>query len=117
MSIDLSLGKSKGGVKILRIEGDVDRSSNLKLEKRLLTLLSGKATAVLVDLGKVGFISSAGLGVLLGCNSLAEELGKKLVLFGASGEVRKAMELVGLIDMLPYAQTQDEALKLAAQEA
>ena len=53
---------------------------------------------------------------MLGCNSLAMELGKKLIVFGASGEVRKAMELVGLTDLLPYAETQEAALKLAAEE-
>lgn len=114
MGIALSENKSKDGVRILRVEGDVDRITNTELEKRLFKLLSFKTPTVLVDLSKVAFISSAGLGVLLGCNSMADERRKKFILFGASAEVRKAMELVGLIGLVGYADTHEEALKLAA---
>ena len=72
------------GVVLLRVAGGVNQDEALKLQEKLLGLLAGreKLVGVVIDLGEVPYVSSAGLRALM---IGAKEGGKntcKLVLAG-----------------------------------
>ncbi|MGA7937719.1 MAG: STAS domain-containing protein [Kovacikia sp.] len=59
-------------------------------------VLSAQNTTLLVDLGQVEFIDSAGLMVLVAAHSLAQRLQKRLSLCSVSYPVRMIFELTQL---------------------
>lgn len=61
---------------------------------------SGQKDWVL-DLGKLEFIDSAGLGMLLMARDLIEQIGGQLWLKAATGQVAKALDLARFEELIP----------------
>ena len=69
--------RSERGVVIAAVTGEIDISTVAGLRERLLELADHGATLI-VDLNRVTFIDSAGLGVLVGTARRAAEHGGSL---------------------------------------
>lgn len=78
------------------VEGEVDIATAPLLREQLQTVIEDGATNVIVDLGGVGFIDSAGLGVLIGAVKRLKERGGELQLRGLQPAPRKVIEITGL---------------------
>ena len=65
--MDLKLGHySKDGIEVVDVEGEIDMYSAPRLRELLIDLVSTTNYQLIVDLDKVGFLDSTGLGVLAG---------------------------------------------------
>jgi anti-sigma B factor antagonist len=65
--MDLSLSTRQVGDRtVLEVGGEIDVYTAPELRERLIEVVEGGARAVTVDLGRVEFIDSTGLGVLVG---------------------------------------------------
>jgi len=78
----------------LRLHGELDLAGAAELRYALLTV-EQSAVQISVDLGKLEFIDCAALGALDEAAARAAGRGKKLILFGGSGQVRRVLELTG----------------------
>ena len=97
------------GVVIAEVTGDMDMSTVAALRERLSGLAdSGKP--LIVDLNRISFIDSAGLGVLVGAARRAGAHGGSLHVVCARPQIRQLFRLTGLDRRLPPARTLDEAL-------
>jgi anti-sigma B factor antagonist len=65
---------------------------------------------VLLDLHRVAFIDSSGLGALLACQRVIEGAGGQLKLCGLRPEVRAALELVRMDRLIDVYASREEAL-------
>ena len=65
------------------VNGDVDSETSPQLESAIAALLTGGVTELVVDVGAVSFLSSAGLSVLIGAQRDADvfrlERGNRIV--------------------------------------
>jgi len=68
-----------------------------------------------VDLGRVDFIDSTGLGVLVGALNRARELGGNLQLICAQERVLKLLRITGLDQVFTVRSTLEEALAADAE--
>jgi anti-sigma B factor antagonist len=65
--MELSLaGREVAGYTVLEVGGEVDVYTAPVLRGRLAELIDGGARSIVVDLGRVDFLDSTGLGVLVG---------------------------------------------------
>ena len=65
--MDLTLSnRTEGEHTVLAVSGEVDVYTAPRLRERLVELVDGGARHVVVDLGRVDFLDSTGLGVLVG---------------------------------------------------
>jgi len=65
--MELSLAtRTIAGHTVLEVGGEVDVYTAPRLRERLVELVDGGARHVVVDLGRVDFLDSTGLGVLVG---------------------------------------------------
>ena len=88
-----------GGELTVIPEGRIDTRTAPELEKKLGEE-SGGASLITVDFSRVGYISSAGLRVLLVFAQRMEDRGGSLRAVNVSGVVRETFEITGFLDIL-----------------
>src|SRR5258707_169837 len=65
--VDLKLGHhAKDGIEVIDVQGEIDMYTAPRLRELLIDLVSQGRYQLVVNLDKVGFLDSAGLGVLVG---------------------------------------------------
>jgi anti-anti-sigma factor len=95
---------------VISVAGELDASTEQQLRDKLAAVLSEGVTRVVVGLGGVSFMSSAGLGILMGVRRLLADGGGVLVLAAAHGDVAQVLQITGVSDVIPVAATVPEAV-------
>lgn len=65
---------------------------------------------LIICLGRVEMISSAGIGIIASCLTEAKRDGRTLALCEANRIVHRALDLTGFINMIPHFESEAEAL-------
>jgi anti-sigma B factor antagonist len=95
--VDLTLNtRSQGDRTVLEVAGEVDVYTGPTLRDRISDLLDSGSHDLVVDLGRVDFIDSTGLGVLVGALNRTRELGGTLQLVCSQERVLKLLRITGL---------------------
>lgn len=97
------------GVVIAEVTGDIDMSTVPGLRERLFGL-ADSGQPVIVDLNRISFIDSAGLGVLIATARRASEHGGSLHAVCSRPQTRKLLWLTGVDRRIPLTATVDGAL-------
>ncbi len=101
------------GVVIAEVTGEIDVTTVHQLRERL-DELADSGSALIVDLNRISFIDSAGLGALIGVSRRAAAHGGTLQAVCARPAVRKLLWLTGVDRRIPLTATVDGALMLLA---
>jgi anti-sigma B factor antagonist len=88
---------------VLTLHGELDVASSTVLEDELHRV--NGVPLVIVDLTKLEFIDSTGLGVLVKTHQHMRDDGNQLALVEGGGQVRRLLELTGLSDQLTVVQS------------
>jgi anti-anti-sigma factor len=105
--------RSERGAVIAAVTGEIDISTVTPLRERLNELADNGVTLI-VDLNRVTFIDSAGLGALVGAARRAAAHGGSLHAVCARPQTRKLLWLTGVDRRIPLTATVDGALMLMA---
>lgn len=112
MSEELSVEvRRERGVVIAAVAGDIDMSGVAGLREQLFGLAT-EGQPLIVDLNRVSFIDSAGLGVLVGTARRTAERGTSLHAVCSRPQTRKLLWMTGVDRRIPLSATVDGALKL-----
>src|SRR5205809_6505608 len=65
VNLDVETG-TKDGASVVTLRGEIDVYTAPRLRQTLIDLVEGGATNIVVDMEKVDFLDSTGLGVLVG---------------------------------------------------
>ena len=86
------------------LQGELDCYTGLELRDRLTDLIEDQGERhVAVDLRRLRFADSTGLGVLLGAHRRLERHGGRLVVVGATATAVKVLQLTGMDQVLTLA--------------
>lgn len=110
---DFTVNKFQIGTKDIRIiavNGFLDAHTFPDLEKLLNSLIDEGINHIILDLGKLEYISSAGLGVLIGIAKKVRERNGDLKLTKLSEKIFKIVNLLGFSKILQIFNTDKEAL-------
>jgi anti-sigma B factor antagonist len=89
--------KDDGRVTILTVDGDlVIGESETLFKKTVVRLLEEGKVNLLVDLRRVNFLDSSGLGALVRAMTNSQKEGGQTKLLGAGPQVRKLLEMTKL---------------------
>ena len=99
------------GVLVLRLEGEdcLDCSTAADVRSQMLEQIDG-GSDVVVDLSRVEFIDSAGLGVLIGIFKAARKGGRMARFAGVQQEVKHVMEIIHLDRILELCPSVESAV-------
>ncbi|MEW5952897.1 MAG: anti-sigma F factor antagonist [Bacillota bacterium] len=104
--------ETRGDTLVVVLEGELDLRVADELRKKLEESLSDLPVRhLVVDLSRVCFVDSSGLGVLLGRYRRVAAAGGKVALTGAQPQVRRVLELSGLFRIMGEYPTPDKALE------
>ena len=109
------------GSKIRQVEPDVtvvELTGHLNLGNELMSLeaavkrvIQEGARKLVIDVTKLEYIDSAGIGMLVGCNGQMDRAGGKMRVAGAQGTVAKAFEVVHMDRIMSLDADVDAALE------
>ena len=95
---------------VLEIGGEIDVYTAPRLRERLIEMVNSGEKNVIVDLGRVEFLDSTGLGVLVGRLKLARTRGGSMRLVGTDDRVLKVFSITGLDKVFEIHPDVDSAL-------
>ena len=102
--------KSVGDASILKLSGQiVIGGGDAALIEAVTRLLDGGAKRVVIDLSRVSYMDSSGLGALVACRRTAAAQDVPLVLLHPAGKVRDLLQLTGLGELFRIFQDEGEA--------
>ena len=82
---------------IVELTGHLNLGNELmSLEGSVRRLIDDGARKLVIDVTRLEYIDSAGIGMLVGCNGQMDRAGGKMRVAGAQGAVAKAFEVVHL---------------------
>lgn len=109
--IDIST-KNEEDFLIIELDGEVDASSSIHLDKAISQAIKQNFKKILVDCNKLNYISSAGLGVFMSYIQDFKSQNINLILFGLSDKVGNVFEILGLDQLLQISKDLEEAKSL-----
>jgi len=81
--------------------GDLDNHSVTGIRTEIDAALENSTPALLIlDFGKVNFMDSSGIGLILGRMRILEGFGGRLLIKNVSGHVEKIIKLAGLSGLI-----------------
>ena len=114
--MDLKLGHhAKDGVEVIDVQGEIDMYTAPRLRELLIDLVSKGSYQLVVNLDKVGFLDSTGLGVLVGGLKRVRAHDGSLDLVCTQQRILKIFRITGLTKVFGIHASVDEAI--AARKA
>jgi len=95
--------------KLLSLTGRLDAEAAPDLEQRCRQLIERDTQTLIVNVGTLDYLSSAGLRTLLGAGKSLQNKGGKLIVVAAEGPVRQIIELAGFGKVFAICGTLEEA--------
>jgi anti-sigma B factor antagonist len=109
--VDLKLGHhATDGVEVIDVQGEIDIYTAPQLRELLIDLVSKGSYQLVVNLDKVGFPGSTGLGVLAGALRRVRAHDGSLDLVCTQQRILKIFRITGLTEVFGIYQTVDQAI-------
>ena len=107
--LDLKWGEVSG-VAWISLDGSLDTLTSEKLEQLLFQLMKRGIVKIVVNFEKLQYISSSGIGVLVGnCNEIREK-GGDLKFAALPTRIKRAFQMVSLLDLFEVYDSLGDAI-------
>ena len=95
--------KQQGPVTVITLQGNLMGGPDVtELNSMVHDSIRQGQKKIAIDLGKVEFMNSSGLSMLIGCASALKKAGGKMLIAGAS---RKVLDLIKITKLTPILET------------
>ncbi len=101
--------KNLGTAVAIAVLGDIDSGTVPVAQQQILALVQPQCR-ILLDMSKVGFMSSAGLRMLLFVYRQVSSAGGHVVVVGLSDDIKDTMALTGFLDFFKLYDTPEAGL-------
>lgn len=109
--VDLKIeSKEMNGIGVIVLEGEVDVYTAPKLKSRLIDLVDEGKYNIVIDLQKVEFMDSSGLGVLVGGLKRVKSHQGSISLVVTQENILKIFRITGLVKVFPIYASEEEAI-------
>lgn len=108
--MELKIRKSSN-IYIIDIQGEMDLYNSYKLKDLVMKMLEKKVTKFIINLDKVDYIDSSGIGALIYICSTIKKMNLKLMVTNVHGSVKKVIELTKLMGYFPMSPTVNDAIQ------
>ena len=109
VNLDVETG-TKDGASVVTLRGEIDVYTAPRLRQTLIDLVEGGVTDIVVDMEKVDFLDSTGLGVLVGGLKRVKDREGSMKLVATQDRILKIFDITGLSKVFPIFGSLDKAL-------
>jgi anti-sigma B factor antagonist len=109
MDLDLKV-RRQGDHAVLEVAGEIDVYTAPKLREKLIELVNEGSYHLVVDLERVDFLDSTGLGVLVGGLKRVRNHDGSLALVCTQEKILKIFRITGLTRVFPIHDSVDDAI-------
>ncbi len=100
----------QGNTVIVHVMGDIDAHTAATVSEAVHQALAGNKDVLIIDLGGVRFMSSAGLRIILVAHQLAQETETTIVLAAPRAGVLRVLEMAGFTKIVTCYDSVDLAV-------
>ncbi|MBQ8431629.1 MAG: anti-sigma factor antagonist [Clostridia bacterium] len=101
--------ETKGDTLVIRVGGEIDHHSAVAVRAGIdEQILEARPGRVLLELSRVDFMDSSGLGLIMGRFALVSKYGGKFAVLDPSPAVLKILRLAGMDRMITVLKTKDK---------
>ena len=108
LKLELKVRKNED-IYIIEVDGEMDLYNSYKIKELVIKMIEKKIQKFIIDMDKVEYIDSSGIGALIYICSTVKKLKYKLFIVNIHGSVKKVIELTKLIGYLPIASDVKDA--------
>jgi len=102
--------RKENGITILVLKGRLDSNTSDQFGEKLYSLIQAGENKLILDLGGVDYISSAGLRVIIKSVKDLKRIDGQLCLCSMKDYIREIFDLSGIATILPIHPTLEESL-------
>ena len=103
--------RDANNVSILDIEGEVDLYNSKEFKDTIKELIGQDKKRIIINLEKVGYIDSSGIGSMISSLSMLKKIGGELKIINVFSSVKKVFELTKLDVFFQIYDNEEEAIK------
>ena len=92
----------------LLLEGELDNNSSIALDKEISGITEGSITAIILDMEKISFISSSGIGVIVKAQNALKASDAELTMVNLQPQVKRVFEIMQLTPVLNVCESREE---------
>jgi anti-sigma B factor antagonist len=108
---DLSIHvRTEGGLQIFELSGSLDLATSPTVRASLIEASERGNHTLVVDLSKLEFLDSTGLGALIGAQRRAKEYDGDVRLVAAEGQILRLLRITGLLKVFSVYPTLVDAM-------
>ena len=116
MPLKIERSAPADGVALLVAQGEIDAHSFEEVEDAVNDAVDEGITKILVDLEGVSYMSSAGIGVLIGSmNEVVDGQGGHFILISPTRGVMEVLESMGFTEVFTIADSLEQAMEQVAK--
>jgi anti-sigma B factor antagonist len=105
--------RQENDIDVIELEGSLDGKTAPEVREQIRPVLS-RAGKLILDLSRVGYLSSAGLRLLLLTYREVTARKGKVVLLGVSQDIKMVMSHTGFLSFFTLADSREQAEKVVA---
>ena len=109
MDLDVETGRL-GDKSVVTLRGEIDVYTAPRLRQAIIDLVDAGAMDIVVDMEKVDFLDSTGLGVLVGGLKRVKDKDGSMKLVATQDRILKIFDITGLAKVFPIFGSLDQAL-------
>lgn len=103
--------KNKGTVLIIKMPGELDHHSAEYVRRKIDNeIIKSTTKNILFDFTSSSFMDSSGIGVIMGRYKNIQKVNGKAAIVGAGPQVRRILEMSGILKIIPIYKSIDEAI-------
>ena len=99
-----------GAVTVVTLKGRMDATTSSGVEERLMKIIEGGATRLLLDISQMDYISSVGLRVFILAGKRVKNVNGRMELCGPQPTVRQILQIAGFPTLFKIHETRAAAL-------
>jgi anti-anti-sigma factor len=108
----LTVTEIEDGVKKIDLQGRMDIDGTQEIDTKLTVAIASESAHVIIDLSRVDFMSSIGIGILVRAANALRRRGGKIVLLNPQRVVSLVLEATHINAVIPIATDLESAISL-----
>ena len=109
MTLKVDIRKRQGDTCLVKLEGRLDTDTYIDCQEKIKPLLTPSTKVLMIDMGALSYISSAGLSAIFNAKKAIEANNGKFIMVNLQPQIKKVFEIVKALPTESIFENMEEA--------